>query len=233
MWNKILSFYQRIAARRMFARWHQSYEFDVMDNHYSAANKVAQATIRYIAASTKDGAPGFLEEPDIVDVGIGTGLLAEQLQDSLPCRIIGLDFTDDMMTICAQKGVAELLIKCDAGRDVWPLQERSMDMVVSAGLFEYLTGTMAQHFLKETHRVLQDNGILVFTYLPRQSDEKSTSLWRGHSGTFVICAYTPEEMDRMLKEQKLVLLEHSSPFKGSIYEDGSSYDYRLIVAKKT
>lgn len=232
MWHKLLALYQRIAARRMFSRWHESYEFDVMDNHYSAADKVAQAAIRHIAASTRNGAKGFMEEPDIADIGIGTGLLAQQLQESLPCRITGLDFTDDMMAICAQKGVAELLIKCDAGRDHWPIQDACMDMVVSAGLFEYLTKPMAQHFLKEAGRVLQNDGVLVFTYMPRDENGKAVELWRGHSGTFVVCSYAPKDMEEMILKCRLKLLEHSPPFKGSIYEDGSSYDYRLIVASK-
>lgn len=232
MWQSLISFYQRIAAKRMFSRWAESYEFDVMDNHYSAVDRVAQAAIKYIAGSTKDGAAGFEDEPDIADIGIGTGLLAEQLQDSLSCRIIGLDFTDGMMAICAQKGVAELLIKCDAGRDVWPIENESIDMVVSAGLHEYLTPPMVQHFLKESHRTLQQNGILIYTYMPRDDDGKAIQLWHGHSGTFVICAYAPYEMKEMLQQSNLEIIEHSAPFKGSIFEDGSSYDYRLIAAKK-
>ena len=232
MLNSLISFYQRIAAKRMFSRWAESYEFDVMDNHYSAVDKVAQAAIKYIAASTKDGATGFEDEPDIADIGIGTGLLAQQLQDALPFRIIGLDFTDDMMAICAQKNVAELLIKCDAGRDIWPIENGSMDLVVSAGLLEYLTPPMAQHFIKEAHRVLQQNGILIYTYMPRDDDGKAIQLWHGHSGTFVICAYTPHEMKEMLQQSNLEIIEHSAPFKGSIFEDGSSYDYQLIAAKK-
>ena len=224
MWQSLISFYQRIAAKRMFSRWAESYEFDVMENHYSAVDRVAQAAIQYNQ--------NFKDRPYIADIGIGTGLLAQQLQDALACRIIGLDFTDDMMAICAQKDVAELLIKCDVGRDVWPIEHESMDMVVSAGLLEYLTPAMADHFLKESHRTLQKNGILIYTYMPCEDDGKATQLWHGHSGTFVICAYTKNEMEQMIKQNNLEVLEHSNPFKGSIYEDGSSYDYRLIVSKK-
>jgi len=228
MWDVFLSLYQRIAARRMFSRWAESYEFDVMDNDYSAVDRVAQAAIKYIASQSDD----FRDEPDIVDVGIGTGLLAEQLQDSLPCRIIGLDFTDDMLAICAQKNVAELLIKCDVGRDVWPLENGSMDLVLSAGLFEYLTPPMAQHFITQSYKTLQQNGVLIFTYVPRGTGEKTTKLWRGHSGTYIVSSYTPQEIEKMLQQNNLEIVEHSAPFAGSIFEDGSSYDYRLIAAKR-
>lgn len=226
MFIRLVSLYQRFAARRMFSRWSPIYEEEVTENAYSAANEVASATIRHIGKKN-------ITNPAIADIGIGTGLLAQQLFDATPCRITGLDFTEDMMAPCSGRGITELLIKCDVGKDPWPLENISQDFVVSAGLVEYMMPNMAQHFFKESRRVMQQNGILIFTYLPLADDEKQIRLWRGHSGTYLICGYTGEHIESLARINGFDVQEHSPPFKGCIFADGSSYDYRLLVAKKT
>lgn len=218
--------YQRHAARVMFARWTPLYEHEVADNQYSAADQVAAYALKHIAKVKDEG------EAAIVDAGIGTGLLAQQLYDALPCKITGLDFTADMMSICSAREITELLIHCDVGRDHWPVENASQDLVVSAGLTEYLTADMMEHFLKESSRVLNEKGLLVYTYLPREEGERSTHLWHGHSGTYLTCGYTPERMEKMIEKSGLTLREHTPAFRGCLFHDGSSYDYRLIVAQR-
>jgi len=209
----------------MFSRWSPYYEEEVTENFYSAADRTAGEAIKLLAQQNKD-------RPSIADIGIGTGLLAQQLFDAIPCRITGLDFTEDMLAVCASRDITELLIKCDVGKAAWPVESGSMDMVVSSGLAEYLTPEMLQHFLKEAGRVLQQNKPLVFTYLPSDTGKSSMKLWRGHSGTYLICGYTPDEIEAALGEHGFILLQHSQPFAGCLFRDGSSYDYRLIAAKK-
>lgn len=224
--NKLISFYQRHAARKMFSAWAESYDVDVADNHYSAADRVALEALRLLGQQ----AP---QNPSIADVGIGTGLLSQQIKEAYPCHITGLDFNADMMTLCNARDTADLLIACDAGRDVWPIMDQSSDMVVSAGLFEYLAPDMARHVFAQAFRVLKKDDFFIFTYMPRQREEKARILWRGYSGTFLIFAYMREEMEEMATAAGFTLITHTAPFAGSIYEDGSSYDYALIVLKKS
>lgn len=223
LFQSLQNAYQRFAAHRMFAHWSAIYEEEVTENAYSAADAVAAATARHMGMD-------MANEPLIADIGIGTGLLAQQIFDSMPCRITGLDFAQDMMAQAAARDITELLIKCDVGRDHWPLLDHSYDCVVAAGLFEYLTETMVRHFCAEALRCLKPSGLLVFTYLPLQSGDKKTSLWRGHSGSYLVCKNAAEEMPKILEGFEIV--EHSQPFKGCVFTDGSSYDYRLIVARK-
>lgn len=220
-----MNLYQTYAASRMFSRWSPIYEEEVEENSYSAADEVAKAAIKYLARED-------ISNPRITDAGIGTGLLAQQIYDALPCHITGLDFSEDMMAACAGRGITELLVKCDVGSDQWPLESGSQNAVVSAGLFEYLTPDMLQHFIIEASRVLQQNGLLVFTYMPAKTGDKTVTFWRGHSGTYLICGYTESQMEDVLKRSNFTLVEHSPPFKGCVFHDGSSYDYRLIAAKK-
>ena len=41
-----------------------------------------------------------------------------------------------------------------------------VDAVLAAGLFEYLTPSMAAHFMDEAARILKTGGHLVFSYIP-------------------------------------------------------------------
>lgn len=222
------SLYQRFAARRMFSLWSPLYEREVTENAYSAPDRVATAATRLLAPKRHEET-----KPLIADIGIGTGLLAQQLYNSMPCRIAGLDFSEDMMAVCAAKDVTELLLKCDAGKDHWPLVDGDFDMVVSAGLAEYLTVPMLQHFLTESARVVQQKGYLVFTYLPAEGPDNKKAIWRGHTGTYLTCAYAPDYMESALKHHGFDLIGHSARFKGCVFKDGSSYDYRLITAQRT
>ena len=226
MWKPLLNLYQRYAAQKIFTRWSPVYDDEVAVLSYSAADQVAAATLRHIPGSS-------VEEPlHIADIGIGTGLLAQQIWEAVPCLIAGLDFSEDMMAICSQKEVAELLIKCDVGRDHWPLQEDAYDVVMASGLFEYLTPPMVQHFLKETTRLLKPGGLVIFSYIPSEQENGSYTIWPGRNGRFVRCEYTPAKLEADVVAKGFKILEHKEPFDGSVFADGSSFSYRLIVAQK-
>ena len=224
MFDLIRDLYQRRAAKKMFARWSPIYEAEVTENAYSAADAVAKAALRHLQGR---------DAPRIADIGIGTGLLAQQMADALPsARIAGLDFSQDMMAACAGRGIAETLIPCDVGNDPWPLESGAYDAVLASGLFEYLTPAMAGHFLREAADSLICSGVLIFTYVPTAPDEKPIRFWRGHSGTYLVCTYPPEEIAVRVEAAGFQILDHSAAFAGCIFQDGSSYDYRLIVANR-
>lgn len=228
LFHPIISLYQRYAAKRMFSQWAAHYEEDVLENHYSAADRVATMAVRVLRPQHRQ----TNEAPIVIDLGIGTGLLAQQIVDALPARIIGLDFNAEMMSQAESRNIAELLIQCDVGKDHWPATDHSVDMVMSAGLFEYMTPPMVQHIFKETARVLQQNGTFVFTYIPRKDTEKSMTYWQGYSGGFMVCAQSEHELLDIAQQNGLHIESHSAPFAGSVYDDGESYDYRLMVCSK-
>jgi len=219
--------YQRYAAKAMFSHWSPSYEDDVAANAYSAADKVAEAAARHAPQSD------VLNPPAIADIGIGTGLLAQQIYDTMPCSIAGLDFTEDMMAVCLQREITDLLIKCDVGKDHWPLEDASYDMVLSAGLVEYLTPKMLQHFLDESVRILKTGGLMIFTYVPSKEAGNTVTLWPGKSGKFLSCSYDPAALETQIRSKNFILLEHLDSFAGSVFRDGSTYPYRLIAARKS
>jgi len=225
MIGQVLSLFQRLAVTRMFSRWAPAYEEEVTDNAYSAADRVIAAALSTLTPIS----PNTLE---IADVGIGTGLVAQEIFKILPCRITGLDFNPDMLTLCSEKNIAAKLYRCDVGQDLWPLPDQSVDCVLSAGLFEYLTNNMGAHVLRESARILKAKGWLIFTYIPDDRKDFHTALWNGHSGRFLTCAYGPNYIETLLRKSGFEIIEHTADFDGSVFEDGSSYPYRLITAQK-
>ena len=209
----------------MFGQWSPTYEEDVAQNHYSAADKVSEAAIKHLS-------PVAAENPLIADAGIGTGLLAQQIFDAMPCRIAGLDFSEDMLSVCLQREITELLIKCDIGKDHWPLEDGAYHGVISAGVLEYLTPDMVQHFLKESARIMKSGAILVFTYVPTERPQQEIGFWQGKSGNFLSCRYNPLWLKEQVAAHGLNVIEHSEEFTGSVFRDNSTYPYRLIVAYK-
>src|SRR5690606_32374700 len=120
-------------------------------------------------------------------------------------------------------------IKCDVGLDHWPLENEAYHAVISAGVFEYLTPDMVQHFLQESMRCLQQKGLLALTYVPTQKPQQDIGFWQGKSGNFLSCRYNPEWIEQKIAASGCVLLHHSDEFTGSVFRDGSRYPYRLIV----
>ena len=226
MISALQNLYQRFAARRMFASWSPTYEEDVEANRYSAADKVSQSALKHLASDD-------VKILKIADIGIGTGLLAQQIYDAIPCEIIGIDFAEDMMAQCSQRNITELLIKCDAGKDEWPIAPDSQDAVVSAGLVEYFTPSMVQHFLQQSTNCLAQNGWLVFSYVPSNLKDYEAVLWHGKTGSVLTCRYKPQHLEELLSDHGFIVKEHDENFTGSIFRDGSTYPYRLIAAQKT
>lgn len=222
----LLNFYQRFAARKMFSSWAWEYDVDVHENHYSAADAVAKAAQKALAGRA-DITPLIL-----IDAGIGTGLVSEQVKGTMACHITGLDFNEDMLALCAAKGVADELIRCDIGGQPWNLPLQSYEAILSAGLFEYLTPGMVQHFLRESAQVLTASGLLIFTYIPSESGKNITAIWHGKSGRYLYCRLDPDWLLSTLDKAGFAVMSHGREFAGSIFQDGSTYSYRLITAQR-
>lgn len=216
MLDALKTLYQRMAARRVFANWAGEYETDVAANRYSAAAAVRDALKRRLNADSH-----------ILDVGIGTGLIWQDIDIPQGAEIGGIDISSDMLAQASSNPDIGGLFLCDAGREEWPCEDAYLDMAVSAGLFEYLTAPMAAHVFDEARRTLKSGGLFIATYIP--SDQNETKFWKGKSGGVLSCRFAPEWM---AARDGFSVIEHTPPFAGSVFADGSSYDYRLIILRR-
>ena len=96
----------------------------------------------------------------VLDFGCGVGQLLPKLAEkSSPSRIIGID-KDFFNLILAREYFANadtLLICCEAEQGL-PIQDNTMDTIIAVDSYHNLTGK--KNFLKETHRLLKNSGIL-------------------------------------------------------------------------
>ncbi len=107
------------------------------------------------------------ESPEVLDLGCGTGVVSQDLK--LQAKTFGLDFSEQALTFCQQRGLARLL---QGDAENLPYAESSFDAITSLDVFEHLNDDEAA-FL-EAFRVLRPGGILVL------SVPAFKSLWGPH-----------------------------------------------------
>ncbi|MCB1555963.1 MAG: methyltransferase domain-containing protein [Alphaproteobacteria bacterium] len=137
--------------------WALSYDSDMKGWDYLAPGRVA------------DSLRGFMVDRTsalrCLDVGIGTGLLSEELHRiRSDLEIFGVDISARMLALCRRKGRFRKLRRVDVGRDRLPFPDESFDIVASSGVMESVGGI--GHAIGEMARVLKPGGMMVFTYVP-------------------------------------------------------------------
>lgn len=117
------------------------------------------------------------------------------------------------MAVCSGRDIAELLIKCDVGGDRWPYGKRLSGYGLRfwpARIFN--TGHGAAFYCRNRAHIAAKRDCCVPPYSLEQG-EKKMNIWRGHSGTYLTCRDTPQDLAALLNKAGLTILEHSDPFR--------------------
>jgi ubiquinone/menaquinone biosynthesis C-methylase UbiE len=96
----------------------------------------------------------------VLDLGIGTGLLAA-LFHRASLRVYGVDNSEEMLKVCAEKSVTEELKVCDISRPGWPYGDETFDHVTACGVFHFIRDPDV--VFSEAARVLKPGGSFDFT----------------------------------------------------------------------
>lgn len=96
-----------------------------------------------------------LDNPNILDVGCGTGFNLTYLQDY--GTTTGLDFSNDALKFCRKLG-KNRLIQADA--EILPIKEETFDVLTTLDCLEHLDDTKC---IKEIHRIMKPNSYLIVT----------------------------------------------------------------------
>ncbi|TIH16490.1 class I SAM-dependent methyltransferase [Marinifilum sp. JC120] len=104
----------------------------------------------------------------ILDVGIGTGL-SSILFHQAGLEVHGLDFSNEMLEVCADKAFASSLAKHDISIAPYPLEKESINHAVCTGL-THLFSDLGVLF-SEVNRVLIKDGIFAFVVADANADE--------------------------------------------------------------
>ena len=119
----------------------------------------------------------------VIDVGAGSGRLANALKDLPKLRYLGTDVVSDLLKFAQRK----------CSRDDWSFQlahkieipetDSVADFVVFFSVFTHLREKESFRYLQEAKRVMKDNGVIVVSFLEPHI-ELHTSLvgmsWRQH-----------------------------------------------------
>lgn len=109
----------------------------------------------------------------ILDIAAGVGCAAQRIQENYPAEIICNDITPTCLAILNQMGLPTVSFDLDNEEEAYPFPDCNFDAIVSFANIEHLMHV--DHYLKEIHRILDDDGCLYLTapnyaalaYMPR------------------------------------------------------------------
>lgn len=164
----------RTISSKEYFNWFASHGYDDQVRHellqYTAADEVLKNIF------------GFLEEnPEatILDVGCGTGYLAEKIRSRFPdVVIIGADISEEMLGKAIDKQVYDLLGEHDFEQESIPFPDDYFDLVVSSGVFDYFRDINFP--ISEISRVAKERGnICITTYAAHSSRRAAARFFSG------------------------------------------------------
>ncbi|MBF0522778.1 MAG: methyltransferase domain-containing protein [Candidatus Omnitrophica bacterium] len=108
----------------------------------------------------------FSAPSSVLDIGMGTGWLTEQLGRTFPqAQVIGLDFADGMIQSARRHKKGFAMVQAQAQE--LPFKQSCFDLITSNLAYQWV-GNLAQAF-KENERVLKPGGKMVVTMFGHQT----------------------------------------------------------------
>ncbi len=141
---------------QLYRDWAESYDETFVRSHgYVAAHEAARAFLAEAGA-----APG-----PVLDVGAGTGQVAEHLRE---LTVDGIDISREMLDVAAAKGLYRRRMVADLTQKL-PVDDASYDGLVSSGTFTH--GHVGPVCLPELMRVARPRALFVLSIKPEVFDE--------------------------------------------------------------
>lgn len=155
--------------------WKDKWEFDNWARNYDADVKIDRGSLKIYEnyEILLDGVVKKLIEltdrkAKVLDIGVGTGNLANRLYD-LGYSVIGVDQSRAMLEVAKSKNPG---LKVRWGEFMkLPFENRSFNAIVSTYAFHHLDEKEKKIALEEMIRVLTDDGVIVIGDLMFESDE--------------------------------------------------------------
>ncbi len=96
----------------------------------------------------------------ILDVAAGVGCAAQRIHENYPADLLCNDITPTCLRILKQSGIPTVSFDLDQEQP-YPFPDGCFDAVISLATIEHLLHV--DHYLKETYRILGDNGYFYLT----------------------------------------------------------------------
>ena len=109
----------------------------------------------------------------ILDTAAGVGCAAQRIHQNYPADLQCNEITPTCLSILSRMGIATVSFDLDNETQPFPFPDGHFDAIISMAVLEHLLHV--DHFLKETHRILNNDGYFYLTtpnyaalsYLPR------------------------------------------------------------------
>lgn len=154
--------------RKKYDQWAANYEADIADVWNSVPVTAAMMLTKYMNN----------KQANVLDVGVGTGLVGVTLAALGFEHLIGFDISPGMLAQAAEKQVYQSLVCCSIGDDAFATLERAAG-IVATGVFAETHAGQSELKLLETK--IEPDGILVFTarqsFLPQLQPVLDQSGW--------------------------------------------------------
>ncbi|WP_067515402.1 class I SAM-dependent DNA methyltransferase [Endozoicomonas ascidiicola] len=211
--------------------------YDKLSSVYDQATSVENAWVApaYMTERMKT----FLRpDIDLLEIGIGTGQLSEEiLKHENNINITGIDISSSMLDICAKRFPTIKLIHGEVF-DIVNNQKTSFQIIAICGTLEFIEDYT--HAFAACHSLLKPGGLLAFTYEPVihnhpiQKEHKSLTVSSIESKYHVPDFYTyrrsPDEISLALEDNGFYALENSEFVPYS--KQGIDVIYHCILAEK-
>ncbi len=137
---------------RYYGQWASDYDREFAESHgYAAPRRIAETML----AEREDA------DAPILDIGAGTGLVAEALRTGLgpEVAIDGIDISAEMLAVARGKAVYRDLIEADLTKPL-DIADGAYGALISSGTFTH--GHVGPGVLPELMRILRPGGLCVF-----------------------------------------------------------------------
>ena len=163
----------------------------------------------------------------VVDIGCGTGKLVKYLAEQ-GFKSYGCEPSRPALVLARKINKPNTIFKSIASR--LPFLNRSMDMVCAISVIEHLTTEEMDLFLKETKRILKQNGVL-FLVTPNYSSVWRTiqgKRWFGYSDPTHIRFFRPGSLSRLLGKNGFGFFDYQ--FK-TLYDPPYAWELPGVLGK--
>jgi ubiquinone/menaquinone biosynthesis C-methylase UbiE len=173
----------------IYKNWASDYEYDVINLAGYVGHLITSELILSYLKS---------KEAKVLDAGCGTGLVGEILHKNNFNNIVGVDFSQEMLSIANQKNIYQSLKLVDLTKKL-DYENNYFDAVVCAGTFT--CGHVGPEALKEMVRITKEGGYICFTVRKQEwevspykqiiNDLENSKLW--HKLEHSTCEYNVKE----------------------------------------
>ncbi|GMO35515.1 MAG: hypothetical protein Ta2B_15580 [Termitinemataceae bacterium] len=107
---------------------------------------------------------GLKQKMHLLDYGCGSGRLASALSPELKLEYLGIDIVDELLEYAATKSPKNYKFINHQELNI-PSKDEYFDMICAFSLFTHLLQAETYLYLRDMHRVLKKDGVLVFSFL--------------------------------------------------------------------